>query len=101
MQTLLLVPDFVSAFPHQLLLEQGATESNEDFVCQLTKLVVAMLSGDYSKEDLPDYQRGIRPTVFRRVVGQGHPEFSTTRQQDVEVGGKYILNVFFLLLVLL
>ena len=47
-----------------------------------------MLSGKYSKQpqeeegvDIDDVQPGIAPALFRSLVGRGHVEFSTSRQQ--------------------
>lgn len=47
---------------------------------------------------------GIRPQMFKSMVGRGHPEFSTKRQQDAEefflhlvnlIGVSIILHIFF------
>ena len=82
------MPDFVRAFTKDALFEKPPSELNEDFIAQFAKIFVSMESGDYSREDNkigPNKESGIRPTTFRRIVGRHHPEFSTTRQQDVEV----------------
>lgn len=54
--------------------------------CQLHKLADGILSGRYS-QPLPNdegvqYQHGIAPGMFKSLVGKGHEEFSTMRQQD-------------------
>lgn len=33
---------------------------------------------------------GIRPLMFKTLVGRGHPEFSTKRQQDAQ---EYLLHL--------
>lgn len=33
---------------------------------------------------IPVFQAGIKPTAFKALVGKGHAEFSTMRQQDAE-----------------
>lgn len=64
----------------------------EDIEVQLRKLADGLISGRYSIPD-PDvklssdpsekpYQKGITPAMFKQLVGKGHPEFSTGRQQD-------------------
>lgn len=65
----------------------------EDLETQLRKLGDGLLSGRYSKPD-PDavvtghqdsstvHQRGLAPAMFKHLIGRGHPEFSTMRQQD-------------------
>ncbi len=66
------------------------------------KLAVGLLSGEYSKPppaaaessgadaaataadaapSVPEQQEGIAPGMFKRLVGRGHPEFSTSKQQ--------------------
>lgn len=68
-------------------------EPAEDLETQLRKLGDGLLSGRYSKPD-PDavvasgqdpstvHQRGLAPAMFKHLIGRGHPEFSTMRQQD-------------------
>ncbi|KAG2202020.1 hypothetical protein INT47_006212 [Mucor saturninus] len=54
--------------------------------CQLHKLADGLLSGRYSQPLINDegvkYQEGIAPGMFKALVGKGHEEFSTMRQQD-------------------
>lgn len=64
----------------------------QDLETQLRKLANGLLSGRYSKPD-PDilasehsvevpYQKGLAPAMLKHLIGRGHPEFSTMRQQD-------------------
>lgn len=64
-----------------------------DLETQLRKLGDGLLSGRYSKPD-PDattssgeestavHQKGLAPAMFKHLIGRGHAEFSTMRQQD-------------------
>lgn len=56
---------------------------SDDLQVQLRKLADGLLSGRYSTK-APDsaYQRGIAPATFKSLIGRGHEEFSTMRQQD-------------------
>ncbi|KAF3939764.1 hypothetical protein ABW19_dt0209602 [Dactylella cylindrospora] len=63
----------------------------EDLETQLKKIGDGLLSGRYSKpEDLQttgehnyvQYQKGIAPAMLKALIGKGHEEFSTMRQQD-------------------
>ena len=70
----------------------------EDLETQLRKLADGILSGRYSKPDTtttqsegPTHQKGIAPAMFKHVVGRGHEEFSTMRQQDAF---EFLLHVF-------
>jgi ubiquitin carboxyl-terminal hydrolase 5/13 len=72
----------------------------QDLETQLRKLGDGLLSGRYSKPD-PDfvssdlseipYQKGLAPSMFKHLVGRGHPEFSTMRQQD---SFEFLLHIF-------
>ncbi|RUS19947.1 hypothetical protein BC937DRAFT_86662 [Endogone sp. FLAS-F59071] len=56
--------------------------------CQLSKLADGLYSGRYSSPKEPidstssPSQDGVQPAMFKALVGKGHPEFSTMRQQD-------------------
>ncbi|ORX99167.1 ubiquitinyl hydrolase [Basidiobolus meristosporus CBS 931.73] len=61
-------------------------EAASCFQCQMCKLADGLLSGKYSKpveiEGDKQGQKGIPPSMFKSLIGKGHPEFSTMRQQD-------------------
>jgi ubiquitin carboxyl-terminal hydrolase 5/13 len=40
----------------------------------------------------PVFQQGIRPTSFKALIGKGHPEFSTMKQQDSEEFFTYLVT---------
>ena len=61
--------------------------------CQMSKIADGLLSGRYSypvshfpedSETHTGWQRGLKPTLFKALIGKGHEEFSTMRQQDSE-----------------
>ncbi|EIW65829.1 hypothetical protein TREMEDRAFT_72540 [Tremella mesenterica DSM 1558] len=67
--------------------------------CQMLKLADGLISGRYShlaRQPSPSYsdldtmneppksQDGIKPSQFKALIGKGHEEFSTMRQQDSE-----------------
>jgi ubiquitin carboxyl-terminal hydrolase 5/13 len=80
------------------ILGSGPSNASSDFIMQMCKLSVGIWSGRYSqppKDDLtqpssgenevekkPKSQKGIRPIMFKTLIGRGHAEFSSTRQQD-------------------
>lgn len=71
--------------------------------CQMHKVADGLLSGRYSHpanyarkpegDDSPTFQAGIKPTSFKALIGKGHEEFSTMRQQDSEEFLTYLLTV--------
>ena len=64
----------------------------EDLETQLRKIADGLISGRYSKQDTdvltsehsPEVpsQKGLAPAMLKHLVGKGHEEFSTMRQQD-------------------
>jgi ubiquitin carboxyl-terminal hydrolase 5/13 len=64
----------------------------QDLETQLRKLADGLLSGRYSypesdiltSELLPEisHQKGLSPSMLKHLIGRGHAEFSTMRQQD-------------------
>uniref|UniRef100_A0A669DV65 Ubiquitin carboxyl-terminal hydrolase n=1 Tax=Oreochromis niloticus TaxID=8128 RepID=A0A669DV65_ORENI len=65
----------------------------------VAKLGYGLLSGDYSKpapdpgEENGGDQIGIAPQMFKALVGRGHPEFSTNRQQDAQEFLLHFINM--------
>lgn len=73
----------------------------QDLETQLRKLADGLLSGRYSKPDsdviaseysseIP-HQKGLAPAMLKHLVGRGHSEFSTMRQQDAF---EFLLHIF-------
>ncbi|QPG73520.1 hypothetical protein FOA43_000831 [Brettanomyces nanus] len=92
LQVIYSIPSFMNAYfspdegmPMEKIV--GNTDPASDLETQMYKLGDGLLSGRYS---VPDsfttekikYQRGIRPSGFKSLIGKGHPEFSTMLQQD-------------------
>ncbi|KAL3318911.1 Ubiquitin carboxyl-terminal hydrolase 13 [Cichlidogyrus casuarinus] len=115
MQTLFALESFKTNF--SLRLNELAYASMErmphsppfdDFLLQLSKLGDGLASGNHSwcaetQEELEAAQKkggevprfpGIRPSLFRRVVGLNHPEFRSKRLQDAH---EFMEHVFSLL----
>lgn len=79
--------------------------------CQLRKVADGLLSGRYSKpadhhlfapkdtnplahdSPTPTFQEGIKPSGFKALVGKGHEEFATMRQQDSEEFLGHLISV--------
>ncbi|KAG7441398.1 ubiquitinyl hydrolase [Guyanagaster necrorhizus] len=71
--------------------------------CQMHKVADGLLSGRYSRPAnyvaspgvdamAPVFQAGIKPTGFKALIGKGHEEFSTMRQQDSEEFFTYLIT---------
>jgi len=71
----------------------------QDLETQLRKIADGLLSGRYSHpdKDIPthesgtQYQRGLAPSMLKHLIGRGHAEFSTMRQQDAF---EFLLHLF-------
>lgn len=72
----------------------------QDLETQLRKLADGLLSGRYSVSDPATstsessgvaYQKGLSPSMLKYLVGRGHSEFSTMRQQDAF---EFLLHIF-------
>ena len=116
-QTLFSLPPFrerylPTAATHWELCQESLPASCVD--CQMHKLADGLLSGRYShprphptaspstpKETnplahdspTPVFQEGVRPAGFKALVGKGHEEFATMRQQDAEEFFTHLVSV--------
>ena len=78
--------------------------------CQMHKIADGLLSGRYSHpaqfssaaaaasplqhpSPTPVFQQGIKPTGFKALIGKGHEEFSTMKQQDSEEFFTHLITV--------
>lgn len=93
-----------SAADHWQMCPESLPASCVD--CQMHKLADGLLSGRYAKprttpsddpltHDLPApiFQEGVRPASFKALIGKGHAEFATMRQQDAEEFLTHLLTV--------
>ena len=100
-QCLFDLPEFQQRYFHPSDKPPQAALPAEDLETQLRKLADGILSGRYSKPnrdivaepDTPEvpHQQGLNPAMFKHLVGRGHEEFSTMRQQDAF---EFLLHLF-------
>ena len=92
LQCLYDMPSFQQRYGGGVATPPAVNDPAEDLETQLLKLGDGLLSGRYSKPD-PDvtvsehapevpHQKGLQPSMFKHLMGRGHEEFSTMRQQD-------------------
>ncbi|KAJ1122418.1 hypothetical protein NDU88_000905 [Pleurodeles waltl] len=106
MQVLFSLPDFQTKYVGKLekIFQNSAGDPTQDFNTQVAKLGHGLLSGEYSKpaaslgdgEQLPaqaGLQDGIAPRMFKALIGKGHSEFSTNRQQDAQEYFLHFINM--------
>jgi ubiquitin carboxyl-terminal hydrolase 5/13 len=101
MQCLFALPQFQDRY-YQPKSELPVLEDPaQDLETQLRKLADGLLSGRYSRPDSDlvasensseiAYQKGLAPAMLKYLIGRGHAEFSTMRQQDAF---EFLLHVF-------
>ena len=93
LQALFSEPEFAQRYYRPDEAVPPLTKPADDLEVQLRKVADGLLSGRYSVPDTSNtlsgsedaeqhYQRGLAPAMLKHLVGQGHAEFSTMRQQD-------------------
>ena len=92
LQCLFSLPAFQNRYYHPQDTPPAAGNPAEDLETQLRKLADGLLSGTYSKPDTDvvaseysseiPHQKGLAPAMLKHLIGRGHEEFSTMRQQD-------------------
>jgi len=103
MQVIFALPEFQQRYYAQRddIIRNAPSNPTQDFHTQMAKFADGLLSGNYShprKEESENATRdihtlGIRPRMFKTLVGKGHPEFSTMRQQDALEFFQYLINM--------
>ncbi|XP_036377318.1 ubiquitin carboxyl-terminal hydrolase 13 isoform X2 [Megalops cyprinoides] len=108
MQVLFSIPEFQRAYVGNLqrIFDYSPLDPTQDFATQMAKLGHGLLSGQYSKppvkselieqvmkEEHKHQQKGISPRMFKALVSKGHPEFSSSRQQDAHEFLLHMINL--------
>lgn len=91
-QCLFDLPTFQQRYGGGVETSPDVADPAQDLETQLRKIGDGLLSGRYSKPDSdvsvsehsPEvpHQKGLQPSMLKHLMGRGHPEFSTMRQQD-------------------
>jgi ubiquitin carboxyl-terminal hydrolase 5/13 len=95
-QVLFSISDFTDHYYPPEAIYRSVSSVPDDFNFQMAKLAHGLCSGDYSIEPTgkeAKEQKGIRPRTFKQLVGRGHPEFSTKRQQDAQEFFLHLVNL--------
>lgn len=92
LQALFAMPEFKNRYCLPDEAPPSVPQPADDLETQLRKVADGLISGRYSKldsdivtsEHSPEvpHQRGLAPAMLKHLVGRGHEEFSTMRQQD-------------------
>ncbi|XP_013194321.1 ubiquitin carboxyl-terminal hydrolase 5 [Amyelois transitella] len=88
MQVIFRIPDFVRRFVEGApeIFSTFPEDPVNDFNVQTAKLGVGLVSGRYARAaagaGAGAAQAGVAPHMYRTLLGAGHPEFRSKRQQD-------------------
>ncbi len=89
LQSLFSTPAFAKRYgeayhPHTLACERSLPA--DCLECQMGKIADGLLSGRYAVPNREGgiFQAGIKPSMLKALVGKGHAEFSTMKQQDAD-----------------
>nr|XP_042913406.1 ubiquitin carboxyl-terminal hydrolase 5-like [Parasteatoda tepidariorum] len=104
MQVVFNIPDFLECYYKNCeeIFAESLLDAPKNFNVQMAKLAYGLLSGEYSKppeRKTDDPQEavvelpGIKPRMFKNLIGQGHSEFSTKRQQDAQEFFLHLISV--------
>ncbi|KAB0792518.1 hypothetical protein PPYR_14477 [Photinus pyralis] len=101
MQMIFNIPDFVKKYvdcASTIFDNANMMNAADDLAVQMAKLGVGLVSGTYSipppKGSPPDADSpGISPIMFKTLVGRGHADFSTKKQQDAQEFFLYLLTL--------
>lgn len=100
-QCIFSLPEFKQRYYHPNEDPPFSPNPAEDLETQLRKLADGIHSGRYSRphtdvitcRDSPEvpFEKGLAPAMFKHLIGRGHEEFSTMRQQDAF---EFMLHLF-------
>lgn len=80
---LLYLTDHYRLFFSKLEFDTMVADPAHDLPTQLYKLYDGLWNGRFLVPVPPEgYQAGIKPHQFKQLIGEGHPEFQTMKQQD-------------------
>lgn len=113
MQILFSIPEIAARFNGRSaqIFKSSVGDPGEDLLVMMAKLATGLLTDRYT-EPIPIYEKepnapdilrlstsqgsenygSIRPLMFKSLVGKGHPEFSSPRQQDASEFYQYFLD---------
>jgi len=98
-QLLLALPEAKSRYldPDYQIRSKSSADPATDLVTQVAKLTNALNTDRYAPpwkegDDEDDPKILVAPAMFRALIGKGHPEFSSGRQQDAAEFLQYFLE---------
>ena len=86
-QALFATDELRAAFPPSALpaiFKAAPEDASNDLLAQLAKLADGLTTDRYAAGNESELAVCVQPRMFKALVGKGHPEFSSARQQDAQ-----------------
>ena len=95
LQVLYSTPEFATAFvPNAATIFRTApADPSQDALTQLAKLSTGLLTERYADGNDEEAAVCVAPRMFKALVGKGHAEFSSARQQDAQEYLQHLLTM--------
>ena len=75
------------------LVSSSPADVVADFPTQMAKVMNALVTDEYASPEAENAAVAVCPRMFKQLVGKGHAEFSTGRQQDAVEYFQHLLDV--------
>ena len=76
-----------------VLFASSPEDAVSDFPTQMAKVMNALVTAEYASPEAENSAVAVCPRMFKQLVGKGHAEFSTGRQQDAVEYFQHLLDV--------
>ncbi|KAI8841754.1 hypothetical protein BC829DRAFT_402114 [Chytridium lagenaria] len=100
LQTTFAIPSFMEKYSvaGQEHIRTCRSDASQCFHCQMAKMFEGLHSGRYSMPVVNEDgeirgQDGIAPAMFKSLIGKGHAEFSSMRQQDAQEFFQHLIKI--------
>ena len=86
LQALYATPEFGEVFASQAatIFKNAPSDPTTDLLTQMAKLSEGLLTARYAEGNEDEDAVCVQPRMFKSLVGKGHSEFSSSRQQDAQ-----------------
>jgi ubiquitin carboxyl-terminal hydrolase 5/13 len=95
LQVLFATPELDKAFGTfgASIMRTSPEDPSNDLLTQLAKLRGGLLTARYAESGESEEAVCVQPRMLKNLVGKGHPEFSSSRQQDAQEYLQHVLTL--------
>merc|ERR1719478_1155607 len=92
MQLVSRIPEVEGRYKDTAFALRKVEQPDTDLLAQFAKFVNALVTDRYATSSEDELGKEVRPQQFKSLIGAGHPEFSTGRQQDAAEFFEHLLD---------